>query len=139
MATPTIIIGIGTSGLYTLENVQRFYYETYKTNKPENVEFVGLAFERKNDLAYAYSRIGVVKSRLKVPYPIFWGGLASKDTASSVLPSITSVLSFPTTIFVKTDGSVLKVHTGFAGPATGTYFARWKEEFADLLKQIAIK
>jgi hypothetical protein len=42
MATPTIIIGIGTSGLYTLENVQRFYYETYKTNKPKNVEYIYL-------------------------------------------------------------------------------------------------
>jgi len=40
MATPTIIIGIGTSGLYTLENAQRFYYETHGKNKPDNVEYI---------------------------------------------------------------------------------------------------
>src|SRR6218665_4021631 len=48
MATPTIIIGIGTSGLYTLENAQRFYYETYKTNKPSNVEFLYIETNESN-------------------------------------------------------------------------------------------
>jgi hypothetical protein len=48
MATPTIIIGIGTSGLYTLENVQRFYYETYKVNKPRNVEFIYIETNESN-------------------------------------------------------------------------------------------
>lgn len=48
MATPTIIIGIGTSGLYTLENVQRFYYETYKKNKPKNVEFIYIETNESN-------------------------------------------------------------------------------------------
>jgi hypothetical protein len=48
MATPTIIIGIGTSGLYILENVQRFYYETYKMNKPKNVEFIYIETNESN-------------------------------------------------------------------------------------------
>ena len=40
MATPTIIIGIGSSGLFTLEHIQRFYYESYKSNKPDHVEYL---------------------------------------------------------------------------------------------------
>lgn len=48
MATPTIILGIGTSGLYTIENAQRFYYETYKTNKPRNVEYIYLETNESN-------------------------------------------------------------------------------------------
>jgi hypothetical protein len=48
MATPTIIIGIGSSGLYTLENVQRFYYETYKKNKPDHVEYLYLETNKDN-------------------------------------------------------------------------------------------
>lgn len=52
MATPTIIIGIGTSGLYTLENAQRFYYETMGKkdgkNKPDNVEFIYLETNEHN-------------------------------------------------------------------------------------------
>ena len=48
MATPTIIIGIGTSGLYTIENAQRFYYETYKVNKPDNVEYLYIETNETN-------------------------------------------------------------------------------------------
>jgi len=48
MSTPTIIIGIGTSGLYTLENAQRFYYETYGVNKPNNVEFIYIETNESN-------------------------------------------------------------------------------------------
>ena len=48
MATPTIIIGIGTSGLYTLENTQRFYYETYGVNKPDHVELIYIETNESN-------------------------------------------------------------------------------------------
>ena len=48
MSIPTIIIGIGTSGLYTIENTQRFYYETYKTNKPKNVEYIYIETNESN-------------------------------------------------------------------------------------------
>jgi len=50
MATPTLIIGIGTSGLYTIEHVQRFYYETYKKNKPEHVEYLYIETNKDNQV-----------------------------------------------------------------------------------------
>ena len=41
MATPTIIIGIGSTGLHVLQEVQRFYYDTYRhSNKPDNTEYL---------------------------------------------------------------------------------------------------
>lgn len=48
MATPTIIIGLGTSGLYVLENVQKYYYENFKVNKPAHVEYIYLETNEKN-------------------------------------------------------------------------------------------
>lgn len=48
MASPTLIIGIGSSGLYTLEHVQRFYYENYRKNKPEHVEFLYIETNKDN-------------------------------------------------------------------------------------------
>jgi hypothetical protein len=52
MATPTIIIGIGTSGLYTIEHAQRFYYETSGKkdgkNKPDNVEYLYIETNESN-------------------------------------------------------------------------------------------
>lgn len=48
MPTPIILIGIGTSGLYVLENVQRFYYESYRINKPKHVEYIYLETNKDN-------------------------------------------------------------------------------------------
>ncbi len=48
MPSPTIIIGLGTSGLYVLENVQKYYYENFKVNKPANVEYLYLETNEKN-------------------------------------------------------------------------------------------
>jgi thiol-disulfide isomerase/thioredoxin len=113
----------------------RFLVEKY-TTRPENVEFVGLAFERKSDFAYAKSRIEVVKNKLQVPYPMLIAGISNKDSAAKVLASISRVAAFPTTIFVRADGRVLKVHTGFSGPATGAFYEAWKKEFDLLVAEI---
>lgn len=50
MPTPTLLIGIGTSGLYTLEHVQRFYYETFAQNKPPHVEYIYLETNKDNQV-----------------------------------------------------------------------------------------
>ena len=42
MAKPTLIIGIGTSGLRVLENVQYFYHENTGVNRPKNVAYLFL-------------------------------------------------------------------------------------------------
>lgn len=114
----------------------RFLTEEFP-NRPGGVEFLGLAFERKSDFSYARGRIENVINRLKAPYPIFIGGIANKDSASAALPAVTGIAAFPTTIFIKSNGQVYKVHTGFSGPATGQFYETWKKEFAELLHEIS--
>ena len=43
------------------------------------------------------------------------------------MPGLDRVFAFPTTIFVRADGRVKAVHTGFTGPGTG-------DEFENLLR-----
>jgi thiol-disulfide isomerase/thioredoxin len=105
--------------------------------RPPGVEFVGLAFERKDDPAYAKERIAAVSRRLVVPYPILHAGKANKDSASKALPQAGGIRAFPTTIFVKANGEILKIHSGFSGPATGEAYMEWRKEFRALLKQIS--
>ena len=114
----------------------RFLVESY-SGKPDQVAFVGLAFERKKDPVYASGRIKVVKNKLRIPYPIYWAGISNKDSASKALRSQIKITSFPTTVFVKKDGTILKIHSGFSGPATGFYYDKWKQEFAILLKELS--
>jgi hypothetical protein len=46
------------------------------------------------------------------------------------------IKAFPTTVFVKSDGRILKIHSGFSGPATGDAYEAWRKEFRELLKQL---
>lgn len=114
----------------------RFLTEVWK-DKPSNVEFAGIAFERKPDLKSAFERIQVVKSRLSVPYPVFWGGMSQKDSALKAFRGIEKLPAYPTTIFVKKDGTVLKIHSGFSGPATGVHYEAWKEEFLLIVRELS--
>jgi len=40
MATPTIIIGLGSSGYHIIRETQKFYFENFGENKPEHVEYL---------------------------------------------------------------------------------------------------
>ncbi|MDO5980944.1 tubulin-like doman-containing protein [Flavivirga spongiicola] len=37
---PTIIIGLGSSGYHIIQETQKFYFENFKKNKPEHVEYL---------------------------------------------------------------------------------------------------
>ena len=108
----------------------------YRANKQRGVEIIGLAFERKNDPAFARTRLETLKSRFGVDYDILFAGLADKKYASSVLPALSDVLSFPTTIYVNRQGEVAKIHTGYSGPATGQYYEEFVKEFNDDINQL---
>ncbi|GAB3507949.1 thioredoxin domain-containing protein [Emticicia fontis] len=85
--------------------------------------------EWKNDPLFAKSRLKVLKRRFGIEYDILFAGLADKDFASNVLPALSSVLSFPTTILIDKEGNVSKIHTGYTGPATGKYYEEFVKEF----------
>lgn len=101
----------------------------YRANKARGVEIIGLAFERKNDLAFAKSRLEVLKKRFGVEYDLLFAGLADKKFASQALPALSEVLSFPTTIYLDRQGNVAKIHTGYTGPATGAYYEEFVKAF----------
>lgn len=101
----------------------------YKANKKRGVEIIGLSFERKDDPAFAKTRLEVLKKRFGIDYDILFAGLADKEVASKALPALSAVLSFPTTILIDKDGNVSKIHTGYTGPATGKYYEEFVKEF----------
>jgi len=54
MPTPTIIIGIGTSGLAALSNAQRYYQEATKEPVPEHVAMIFLETNENNNVGITY-------------------------------------------------------------------------------------
>lgn len=71
VSKPTIFIGIGSSGLYVLEQLQNFCYENTGKNKPDGVEYLYLETNKENTPS-----VTVLKNQIKRVYI----SLASMET-----------------------------------------------------------
>lgn len=113
-----------------------FLSEWYRKNKARGVEIVGLAFERKDDFAYAQTRVNKVIERFDVEYDFAFAGISDNQKAAEALPMLNHVMSFPTTIFINREGKVVNIHTGFSGPGTGVYYEQFVTEFNGLMDKL---
>ncbi|MDJ0645741.1 MAG: TlpA disulfide reductase family protein [Flavobacteriaceae bacterium] len=113
-----------------------FYADWYRKNKDRSVEIIGLAYEAKDDFNYAKARVEKMKQKYDVGYDYVIAGVYDKEAAARTLPMLNHVLSFPTTIFIDKKGEVRRIHTGFSGPATGSYYDEFVKDFEDFMEQL---
>jgi thiol-disulfide isomerase/thioredoxin len=115
-----------------------FLSQYYKENKQKGVEIVGLAFEYSTDFAKSKRSLTRVKERFNVNYPMLITGVTSSDSlrTEKALPQMTSIIAFPSMIFIGKDGTVRKTHAGYSGPATGIHYAEFKKEFDDYVNSL---
>lgn len=92
----------------------------------EHADQLSVAFERPDSAAEAYQRLGGFRSEMGMNWDVVLGGKANKRVAADAFPFLDRIISFPTTLFIQSDGTV-HVHSGFNGPATG---AAYEEEVA---------
>lgn len=111
----------------------KFLVPWYTQNKDRGVEILGLAYERKDDFAYASGRVKKMKEKWNIPYDFVIAGVDDKAKASATLPALSSITAFPTTIFIGKDGKVKHIHTGFEGPGTGIYYQQYIERFNQIV------
>jgi len=111
----------------------------FKANKSKGVEAIGLAFEAKDDLAFAKSTLTKLKNRYDIQYDLLFAGKVGGDAIAEKLPAIDKFLAYPTTIIVGRDGKVKEIHTGFSGKGTGgfydDYVKKWNEDLAKLIAE----
>ena len=97
------------------------YTDLSKKYKAKGIEFVGVAYESEATLESAKEGLEKYIEHFDIEYPILFGGKASKKLASEQFPMLNKVISFPTTIVLNKEHEVVKIHTGFSGPATSIY------------------
>lgn len=105
----------------------------YRSKHPD-LEVIGLAFERSEDPDYAFPKIMRFVNRFGVDYPVLLAG--STQNANEKLPQLNHIMAFPTSIFVDKKGEVRKIHTGFAGPGTGSVYEEYVEEFSEFIETL---
>ena len=113
-----------------------FLDSIYRVRREEGLEIIGLAFERNSDFASATARINKTVQHLHVSYPVLLGGVARKGEVEKVLPALKGFFSYPTTLILDRRKNVVKVHTGFSGPATGAAWEEYRQEFNKTLDRL---
>ncbi len=114
----------------------KYFVDYYNKHHKEDLEIIGLAFEKTNDFKKASANLKRLQQRYQIPYPLLIAGTTGKNAVINALPGITNFFSYPTTIFLNRKGEVVKVHAGFSGPATGKDFEIYKKEFSETVEKL---
>lgn len=112
-----------------------FLVNFLKEKNPQNLAVIALAFEKHADKPSADKAIRTYKERFQMPYEIVFAGTNKKADAAKSLPMLKEVLAYPTLIFLDKNNRVVKIHTGFSGPATSEY-ASFKENFNKFVAEL---
>lgn len=126
-----VIIQIMGSWCPNCMDETKFLSEYYDKNKSRGVEVIGLAYEYSTDLERSKKSLSKFQKRFNVQYPMLITGATSSDEKKTekTLPQLTTIQSFPTTIFLDKKGNVREIHGTFYGPGTGKHYEEFKKEF----------
>jgi thiol-disulfide isomerase/thioredoxin len=114
----------------------KFYVDYINKNELNDIEFVALAFEYAKTKEAAQKGILKLKNEIGINYPILLAQYGSSDKAKALekFPMLNNIISYPTTIFLDKNKEVIKIHTGFNGPATGEKYIEFINEFNSTIK-----
>ncbi len=104
--------------------------------RDRGLEVVGLAYEFTGEPERDRRQVRRYAERHAIDFPLLLAGVSDKREAAATLPDLTSVVAYPTSIFVGRDGRVRKIHSGFAGPGTGEHHTRLKTEIESLIEHL---
>jgi len=104
--------------------------------RSRGLEIVSLMFEQHADYKRAVAAVQRFRAAYGIGYPTLIAGTADKMKAAAALPQLDAVHAYPTAIFIDRTGRVRKIHTGFAGPATGMQHDLLAQEFTDTIETL---
>jgi len=112
-----------------------FLRDYLEQHPDQELEVIALAFERYKKQDKSMDAIRTYKQQLGLEYEILLAGSSDKAAAAKALPMLNRVYSYPTMVMLGADGKVQRIHTGFAGPATGQY-AEFKKDFNTFIEKL---
>ena len=113
-------------------------YLSELSKKYDEIVITSIAFEFASSEQKAINNIKKLKNKLNLDYDILLAqyGTSSKIDAVEKLPSLDTLISYPTLIVVDKNKKVRRIHTGFNGPATGDNYYNFKKEFERFLEKV---
>lgn len=135
-ANKPLIIQVMGSWCPNCMDETRYLAEVYKSYNKQGLEVVAIAFEKTNDFEKAKSQVSRMMKKLGINYTVLLSQQVGKDKASESLAFVNKITAFPTTIFLNKEHKIVKIHTGFSGPATGKDYNVFKQDTETLIKNL---
>jgi thiol-disulfide isomerase/thioredoxin len=135
-ANKPVIIQVMGSWCPNCMDESAYLAQVYKQYKNEGLEIIALAFEKTSDPEKAKNNLLRLKKKFGMEYDILITQQTGKEKASEVLSALNKITAFPTTLFLNKQHQVVKIHTGFSGPATGAEYEVFKQRTDNLIKQL---
>ncbi|WP_170266327.1 TlpA family protein disulfide reductase [Phaeocystidibacter luteus] len=117
---PTIIQIMGSWCPNCMDET-RYFKQLHEKYAERGLTIIGITYEYKPELEEAKPAIQKMIRDLDIPYTIVYGGLANPESIATTLPMIENFMSYPTSIFIDSEGNVRRIHTGFSGPGTSEF------------------
>jgi len=114
----------------------KYYKELYAKYHSQGLEIISIGYEAAETFEEQVAKIQHLKKRHNLEFTFLVGGIANKGKASEDFAMLNEVISFPTTIFIGRDGIVKRIHTGFNGPGTGSYYTEYVEKTNALIESL---
>lgn len=114
------------------------YFNELQKKYPE-LQIISVAFEATDDVAEQQRRVQGFKTRKNINLQFLLAEKANKENVLKRFPMIDNFSAFPTTFLIDRKGKIVKIHTGFNGPATGILYDQFKESFENQIRTLMKK
>ncbi len=131
-----LVIALAGSWCPNCHDEAAFLAPLYEQYRNRGLEVVSLQFEHFGDFDRAAAATRRFRQQFNIHYTTLIAGISDEDEAAKKLPMLQTFHGFPTTLIVDRKGQVRKIHTGFAGPATGEHYVQFVKEFNHNLNQL---
>ncbi|NNL96416.1 MAG: TlpA family protein disulfide reductase, partial [Xanthomonadales bacterium] len=131
-----VLVSLAGSWCPNCADEMEFLSGVYQQYRDQGLEIICLLYEHFEDFELAAAQGVALEEKHDIDFDILVAGTSDKTKAAETLPMLNQVLAFPTLIFIDRGGNVRGIHTGFAGPGTGRYFAEFKEKFTAELERL---
>lgn len=124
-----VLVTLGGSWCGNCHDEAAFLAPFYREYRARGFEVIALMFERFGDFPRAAQAVERFRKHFNIEYTLLIAGISDTDEASAKLPQLSAVYAFPTAVLIDRHGKIRKIHSGFAGPATGSHHETYKREF----------
>lgn len=131
-----VIVTLGGSWCPNCHDEAAFLVPLYRDLHARGLEIIYLQFEYFGDFPQAAAANRRFVNEFGIDWPVLIAGISDRDEAARKLPRLGHVFAFPTTVVVDRKGAVRKVHSGYAGPATGKHYDEFRQEFTAQIESL---